>query len=98
MTKQDAIKVFEQKQVRSVWDADAEKWYISVVDVIEVLTDSTTPRNYWKVLKHRLKAEGNESVTNCNQLKLPAADGKKYLTDVTPLNAKSLKQKKLSEL
>ena len=82
MTKQDAIKVFEQKQVRSVWDADAEKWYISVVDVIEVLTDSPTPRNYWKVLKHRLKAEGNESVTNCNQLKLPAADGKKYLTDV----------------
>ena len=82
MTKENTIKLFEQKQVRSVWDSEQEKWYISIVDVIEALTDSPNPRNYWKVLKHRLKAEGNESVTNCNQLKLPAADGNKYLTDV----------------
>ena len=59
-----------------------EKWYFSVVDVIAILTDSPTPRNYWKVLKNRLKKEGNESVTNCNQLKLLAADGKRYLSDV----------------
>ncbi len=80
--KETAVKLFENKKVRSVWDAESEKWYISIVDVIEVLTDSPNPRNYWKVLKHRLKTEGNESVTICNQLKLPAADGKKYLTDV----------------
>jgi hypothetical protein len=78
----NSIKIFENKKVRSVWDSEQEKWYISVVDVIAVLTESPNPRNYWKVLKHRLRAEGNESVTNCNQLKLPAADGKKYLTDV----------------
>ncbi|KAA6302050.1 MAG: hypothetical protein EZS26_001866 [Candidatus Ordinivivax streblomastigis] len=76
------IKIFESKKVRSVWDAEKEEWYFSVVDVVEVLTDSPNPRNYWKVLKHRLIKEGNESVTNCNQLKLPAVDGKKYLTDV----------------
>jgi len=76
------IKLFEKSKVRSVWDAEQEKWYISIVDVIGVLTESPNPRNYWKVLKHRLQAEGDESVTNCNQLKLPAADGKKYLTDV----------------
>jgi hypothetical protein len=82
MNPQNSIKLFESKQVRSLWDSEQEKWYISIVDVIEILTGSPNPRNYWKVLKHRLRAEGNESVTNCNQLKLPAADGKKYLTDV----------------
>jgi hypothetical protein len=78
----DSIKIFEDRKVRSVWDAEAEKWYISVVDVVGVLTESPNPNNYWKVLKNRLKKEGNESVTNCNQLKLQSSDGKKYLTDV----------------
>lgn len=82
MTKQNAIKVFEEKKVRTVWDSDKEEWYFSIVDVIAVLTDSPNPRNYWKVLKHRLVKEGNESVTNCNQLKLPSSDGKYYKTDV----------------
>jgi len=75
MTKETALRIFEQRQVRSVWDADAEKWYISIVDAIGVLTDSPDPRNYWKVLKNRLIAEGNQTVTNCNRLKLLAADG-----------------------
>lgn len=76
---------FDNKQVRSHWDADQEKWYFSVVDVIAVLTDSTnyqTARNYWKVLKNRLNNEGNETVTNCNRLKMRAADGKMRMTDV----------------
>ncbi|MCM1194400.1 MAG: Bro-N domain-containing protein [Firmicutes bacterium] len=79
------IKVFESKQVRTVWDAEAEEWYFSVVDIVSALTDSVdyqAARNYWKVLKNRLVAEGNETVTNCNQLKLPAADGKMRMTDV----------------
>jgi hypothetical protein len=78
----DKVKLFENRQVRSIWDAEAQKWYISIVDVIEILTDSANPRKYWSVLKTRLKAEGNELATICSQLKLPAADGKKYLTDV----------------
>ena len=82
MTKHNQIQLFEEKKVRAVWDDVEEKWYFSVVDVVEVLTESPNPRNYWKVLKHRMKKEGNESVTNCNQLKLPAADGKNYKTDV----------------
>jgi hypothetical protein len=82
MTKETAIKLFDTKKIRSVWDSEQGKWYISIVDVIEVLTESVNPKSYWKVLKHRLRKEGNESVTNCNQLKLPAADSKKYLTDV----------------
>ena len=76
------IKLFEQQKVRTHWDEKEEKWYFSVVDVVGILTDSPNPRNYWKVLKHRLTKEGNESVTNCNQLKLPSADGKFYKTDV----------------
>jgi DNA-damage-inducible protein D len=76
------IKLFKNRQVRSVWNEAEEKWYFSVVDVIAILTDSPNPRNYWKVLKHRLKKEGNESVTNCNQLKMQSNDGKNYLTDV----------------
>ena len=82
MTQQNAIKLFEQKQVRSVCDDTTEEWYFSVVDVVAILTDSQDPRNYWKVLKSRLKKEGNQSVTNCNQLKLPSSDGKFYKTDV----------------
>jgi hypothetical protein len=74
--------LFEERQVRSVWDAEAEKWYISIVDVVGVLTESPNPNNYWKVLKNRLIKEGNQSVTNCNQLKLQSADGKFYKTDV----------------
>jgi hypothetical protein len=80
--QKDSIKIFEDKKVRSVWDAEAEKWYISVVDAVGVLTESPNPNNYWKVLKNRLKKEGNESVTNCNRLKLQSLDGKRYLTDV----------------
>ncbi len=83
-----AIQLFEGKRVRIVWDAEQEKYYFSVVDIVQVLTDSLdyqTARKYWKVLKGRLLKEGNESVTNCYQLKLPAADGKKYMTDVADL-------------
>ena len=84
MTKKQAIQLFEQRNVRTIWDDKQEKWYFSIVDVISVLTDSDYQgaRNYWKVLKNRLKKEGNESVTNCNQLKLTSADGKLYKTDV----------------
>lgn len=82
MTKGSSIKLFEDKKVRSAWDAEAEKWYISIVDVVGVLTESPNPNNYWKVLKNRLKKEGNESVTNCNQLKMQSTDGKFYKTDV----------------
>ena len=82
MTQKQSLKLFEERNVRTVWDDTQEKWYFSVVDVIAILTDSATPRNYWKVLKNRLKKEGNESVTNCNQLKLLSSDGKRYLTDV----------------
>ena len=82
MTQKQSLKLFEERNVRTVWDDTQEKWYFSVVDVIAILTDSATPRNYWKVLKNRLNKEGNESVTNCNQLKLLSSDGKRYLTDV----------------
>lgn len=83
-----AIQLFEGKRVRIVWNADQEKYYFSVVDIVQVLTDSAdyqTARKYWKVLKGRLKKEGNESVTNCYQLKLPSSDGKKYKTDMADL-------------
>lgn len=85
MNQSTAIKLFQDRNVRVVWDEDQEKYYFSVVDVVTVLTDSDyqTARNYWKVLKNRLSKEGaNESVTNCNQLKMKAADGKYYKTDV----------------
>lgn len=81
MTKQEAIKVFEQRNIRSLWDDEGEKWYFSIVDVIAVLTESPNPRKYWSVLKTRLKKEGSELTTNCSQLKMTAADGKKYKTD-----------------
>ena len=82
MTQQNAIKVFEEKKARTIWDSDKEEWCFSIVDVIAILTDSPNPRNYWKVLKNRLIKEGSELVTNCNQLKLPSSDGKYYKTDV----------------
>ncbi len=82
MNKETSIKLFESKQVRTQWDAEQEKWYFSIVDVIGVLTESPNPNNYWKVLKHRLIKEGSELVTNCNQLKMLSSDGKKYKTDV----------------
>ena len=80
---ENKIKIFENKQVRTAWNADEEEWYFSVVDVVAVLTDSADPNNYWKVLKNRLKKEGSELVTNCNRLKLRSSkDGKTYNTDV----------------
>ncbi len=85
MTKREIPKLFEDKKIRTVWDDEEEKWYFSIVDVVGALTDQPDvehARNYWKVLKHRLKKEGNELVTNCNQLKLRASDGKSYKTDV----------------
>ena len=78
-------KTFENKKVRTVWNPDEEKYYISVVDIVEILTESSNPRHYWNVLKSRLKEEGNETVTNCDQLKLLAKDGKYRLTDVVDL-------------
>lgn len=80
-----AIQLFEGKRVRIVWDAEQEKYYFSVVDIVQVLTDSADGRKYWNKLKERLKKEGNESVTNCHQLKLLSSDGKKYKTDVADL-------------
>ncbi len=82
MTKKEAIKIFEEKKVRTIWDDETEEWYFSVVDVVSVLTDSVDGRKYWNKLKQRLRTEGSELVTNCHQLKLPAADGKYYKTDV----------------
>ena len=82
MTKETAIKLFNQKQVRCHWDDEKEKWYFSVVDVVGLLSDSENPQTYWRVLKKRLLAEGNETVTNCNALKMLAADGKMRFTDV----------------
>lgn len=78
-------KIFNNETIRTVWDKEDEKYYISVVDIVGVLSESDNPRNYWKVLKHRLKKEGNESVTNCNQLKLKSSDDKYYNTDVVDI-------------
>lgn len=82
MKKENAIKIFEQKQVRTIWDEEQEKWYFAVVDIIAALTESPNPQVYWRVLKKRLKDEGNETVTNCNGLKMQAPDGKMRMTDV----------------
>jgi BRO family, N-terminal domain len=82
MEKQNDIKIFDHKKVRTLWDAEQEKWYLSIVDVIAVLTESPNPQVYWRVLKKRLKDEGNETVTNCNGLKMEAPDGKMRMTDV----------------
>jgi|SRR5690554_608917 len=82
MTKENAIKIFEQKQVRTHWDEEQEKWFFSVIDVIEILTGSPRPRKYWSALKTKLKAEGSELSHKLGQLKMEATDGKFYLTDV----------------
>lgn len=82
MTKENAIKIFEDKKVRTVWDSETEKWYISIVDVVSILTESVDGRKYWNKLKQRLIEEGNQTVTNCHQLKMVASDGKMRLTDV----------------
>lgn len=82
MTQKESIRLFEERKVRAIWDDEQEEWYFSIVDVISILTDSPNPRKYWSVLKNRLKREGSELTTNCSQLKMQAADGKKYLTDV----------------
>ena len=81
MTAKSQIRLFEDKDVRVVWDNEAEKWYFAIVDVIAVLTDSHDPANYWRVLKSRLKQEGSETITNCNGLKMKAPDGKMRVTD-----------------
>jgi len=82
MSENDKIQLFEDRRIRTAWDEEKEEWYFSVVDVIGVLTDSSDPSAYWRKLKQRLKAEGNETVTNCHGLKMTAADGKRRLTDV----------------
>lgn len=82
MTKQEALKLFEDKKVRTVWDDEQEKWYFSIIDVIAILTDSPDPKRYWSVLKSRIKKEGHEPTTICSTLKLRAVDGKMRLTDV----------------
>ena len=82
MENKDTMQFFENKKIRSVWDAEKEEWFFSIVDVVAVLTESANPQTYWRVLKKRLKDEGNEPVTNCNGLKMTAPDGKKRMTDV----------------
>ncbi|MDR0863646.1 MAG: hypothetical protein LBO74_01780, partial [Candidatus Symbiothrix sp.] len=82
MNKQQAIKIFEDKKIRTMWNMDEEEWYFSVVDVVAVLTDSPRPRKYWNALKTKLKEEGSELSQNLGQLKMPSEDGKFYKTDV----------------
>lgn len=82
MIVRNEVKLFDQRMVRSVWDAEQEKWFMSIVDVVSVLTESPNPQVYWRVLKKRLKDEGNETVTSCNGLKMLASDGKMRMTDV----------------
>ena len=80
--KKNSIKLFEEHKVRTSWNSEEEKWYFSVIDIVAILTESKDPTAYWRKLKQRLKAEGNETVTNCHGLKLKAADGKRRMTDV----------------
>ncbi len=82
MTQKNALKLFDEKKVRTLWDDELEKWYFSIVDVVEVLTDSPRPRKYWNALKTKLQKEGSQLSLNVGQLKMLAADGKKYMTDV----------------
>ncbi len=82
MTQKQAIQIFEERKVRTVWDDETETWYFAIIDVVAVLTDSADAAAYWRKLKQRLKAEGNETVTNCHALKMPASDGKMRMTDV----------------
>ena len=86
MKKDNSIKLFEEKKVRSQWNVEQEKWYFSIVDVIAILTESPIPRKYWSVLKTKLKAEGSQLATNCSQLKMKSSDGKFYKTDVAVTN------------
>jgi hypothetical protein len=86
MKKDNSIKLFEEKKVRSQWNEEQEMWYFSIVDVIAILTESPNPRKYWSVLKTRLKAEGSQLATNCSQLKIKSSDGKFYKTDVAVTN------------
>ena len=81
MPKRGEIKTFDNRKIRTVWDEEQEKWYFSIVDVVSILTDSIDPGSYWRKLKQRLKAEGNETVTNCHSLKMKASDGKMRKTD-----------------
>ena len=82
MTKETAIKLFQDQSVRVEWDIEQEKWYFSIVDIVAILTESANARKYWSVLKTRLKKEGSELATNCSQLKMQSSDGKYYKTDV----------------
>ena len=86
MTKKEAIKIFEEKKVRTAWDDETEEWYFSIVDVVSILTESVDGRKYWNKLKQRLKEEGNETVTNCHKLKMLSADGK--ISQTLPLLSK----------
>ena len=85
MTKHKSISLFKENKIRSLWNEENDKWYFSIVDVIEAMVDCPNSNNYWKVMKHRLKRDGNESVTNCNQLKMRSSDGKMYKTDVADM-------------
>ncbi len=82
MTKENAIKLFQDQRVRVLWDEEQEKWFFSIVDIVGILTDSPNPRKYWSVLKTRIKKEGSELTTICSQLKMQSSDGKYYKTDV----------------
>ena len=87
MGNKDTMPFFENKKIRSVWDAEKEEWFFSIVDVVAVLTESPNPQTYWRVLKKRLKDEGNETVTNCNGLKMTAPDGKKRIGPMSRFSA-----------
>ena len=82
MTQKQSLQIFEDRKIRTVWDDEQEKWYFSIVDTVEILTESKDATAYWRKLKQRLKAEGNETVTNCHAFKMRALDGKMRLTDV----------------
>lgn len=97
MEKKDAIKIFEDKKVRTIWDVKQEKWFLSIIDVIEVLTGSPRPRKYWNALKTKLKAEGSELSHNLGQLKMEAEDGKLRMTDVADTEQPYLKTKLINK-
>ena len=90
MTQKQAIQLFEERKVRTVWDDETEKWYFAIVDVVAILTESADAAAYWRKLKQRLKAEGNETVTICHGLKMQAADGKMRMTDIADVEQLSL--------
>ena len=96
MTKETAVKLFENKKVRTAWDSESEKWYISIVDTIAVLTETVNTRKYWSVLKVRLKKEGSQLTTICSQLKMQFVDGKFYKTDVISQGYRSQNREKSS--